>query len=527
MRKYLFIFILVWLGSIDSRAKVVLPSFFGDGMVLQHDTLCNLWGRADAQSVVSVVTSWDNKTYTTRAGADGHWRLAVATPHAGGPYAILFTDKTLPSTTSNKQYAGGSKGSNSRGKGASRKAQGKQPSSSSIAWTQLESSRLPEGAVRVSNVLIGEVWICAGQSNMEMPMKGFKGQPVEGATEELLSGTDSQLHLFTVARHASLTPIDTVKGSWSEATPAAVRQFSATAYFFGKTLRHSLGVPVGLIVTSWGGSACEAWMTGEWLQPFSRVKLPNGQADVDKRQQRCPTALYNGMLHPLIGYTMRGAIWYQGEDNVERWQYYADLMATMVKGWRQEWKEGDFPFYYCQIAPYDYSLIDWHYNSAFLREQQAMVERKVPNCRMAVLMDAGLEYGIHPRKKRLAGERLALLALSNTYKVAGLPEFACFKDVVFRGDTAVISFDRSKEWVYFNHGTTSRLFRIAGSDRVFHDAQVWTSSNKVYVRSDSVPHPVAVRYAFRDWAEGDLFHDGLPVSSFRTDTWDDVLDNNQ
>ena len=352
-------------------------------------------------------------------------------------------------------------------------------------------------------------------------MKGFKMQPVEGTTEELLRCKDKSLRLFTVKRKASLAPLDDVTGQWNEADAASVRDFSATAYYFGRALRMQLDVPVGLIVTAWGGSACEAWMKADWLKAFPKVTLPQSDADMKKLQQRCPTALYNGQMNPLVGYSMRGAIWYQGEDNVTRADYYAELMAAMVKGWRSEWKQGEFPFYYCQIAPYDYSLIKWEqYNSAYLREQQAKAETLIPNARMAVLMDAGLEYGIHPRKKREAGERMALLALANTYGVKGMPDFAVYKSVEFKGDTAVISFDRSKEWVYFENGTTSELFEVAGCDKVFHPAtKVWIERNRVYVKCDKVKQPAAIRYAFKDWAQGDLMHDGLPVSSFRTDSW--------
>ena len=279
-------------------------------------------------------------------------------------------------------------------------------------------------------------------------------------------------------------------------------------------------MPVGLIVTAWGGSACEAWIAPGQLKAFPSVTLPQSQGDVDKTKQRCPTALYNGMLRPLVGYTMRGVLWYQGEDNVNRHANYADLMKAMVEGWRTEWQEGAFPFYYCQIAPYDYSLINWPYNSALLREQQQKAERLIPNARMAVLLDAGLEYGIHPRKKREAGERLALLALADTYGVKGLPDFAVYSGVEFWGDTAVVAFERSKEWVYFNGGPRSDNFEVAGEDRVFHKADAWTERNRVYVRSKEVQRPVAVRYAFKNWVMGDLFHDGLPVSSFRTDGWE-------
>lgn len=455
----------------DASAKVKLPAFFSSGMVLQQQTTCRIWGTASTNSRVKVVTSWNGKHYQTVSNAQGQFEVKVATPAAGGPYSITLDD--------------GEK-------------------------TSLDS------------ILIGEVWLCSGQSNMEMPIKGFKAQPVEGAINEILNGADDNLRFFSVKRNPALTPLSDVTGKWTAANSASIREFSATAYFFGKQLRASLKVPVGLLLTAYGGSACEAWQTGEWLEAFPEVKLPTDQETVDKLKQRCPTALYNGMLHPLIGYGIRGAIWYQGEDNVNRYANYARLMKSMVEGWRQEWGLGDFPFYYCQIAPYDYSLIKWDMNSAFLREQQLKAESMISNCRMAVLMDAGLKYGIHPRKKQLAGQRLAMLALANTYGVKGLPDYAVYSSMEIHGDTCVLRFDRSKEWVYFNNGTTSNLFKVAGADRVFHPAQAWVSGNRVYVKSTEVGRPVAVRYAFTDWAEGDLFHDGLPVSSFRTDNWDDV-----
>ncbi len=486
MRRIVLFFIFCLLFS-PIGARVKLPAFFADNMVLQQQSECNLWGWTEPGKKVTVSTSWDKKAYMVTANKDGRFEVKVKTPEAGGPYDIMFDTSAKRETAIQKAS----------------------PMGGGL-----------EGAVTLHNVMIGEVWICSGQSNMEMQMKGFKQQPVEGTTEELLRCRDAQLRLFTVKRHASLTPVDSVTGHWDEANSASVRDFSATAYYFGRALRSTLGVPVGLIVTSWGGSACEAWMQAEWLKAFPKVNQHVTQQDVDKLKQRCPTALYNGQLKPLIGYTMKGAIWYQGEDNIPRYDYYAPLMARMVQGWRDDWKQGEFPFYYCQIAPYDYSLIGWK-DSQLLREQQLKAEGLIPNARMAVLMDAGLEYGIHPRKKRQAGERLALLALSNTYNVKGLPDFAAYKEMTIQNDTCVISFDRSKEWVYFEHGTTSQNFEVAGQDRVFHPAsKVWVSRNRVYVVSDQVKAPAAVRYAWRDWVEGDLMHDGLPVSSFRTDNWE-------
>lgn len=462
--------LLVICVTMSALAKVRLPQFFSDNMVLQQQTDCNIWGWTEAGKKVIVLTSWDKKSYATTANKDGRFQVKVKTPEAGGPYEITFKDGET---------------------------------------------------ISLKNILIGEVWICSGQSNMEMQMKGYKAQPVEGAAEELLSCNDNELRLFYGKRLASLEPQQDLAGSWLPANAASVREFSATAYFFGKALRKTLGVPVGLICTAFGGSACEAWMQADWLKAFPKVQQTITEEDVKKLQQRCPTALYNGQLKPLIGYGIRGAIWYQGEDNVPRYDFYAPLMARMIQGWRSEWKQGDFPFYYCQIAPFDYSVTDWAlYNSALLREQQQKVETMVDNCRMAVLMDTGIKDVIHPRKKRLAGERLAILALSNTYDIKGLPDFAKYKEVEFKNDTAVVAFDRSKEWVYFENGSTSENFEVAGSDKVFHPAtKVWVNRNRVYVICNDVKKPVAVRYAFKDWVVGDLMHDGLPVSSFRSDNW--------
>lgn len=469
MRK-LFLLTALFAAATTISAKVVLPKIFASGMVMQQQTDANLWGEAKADATVKIATSWNKKTVSVKAGNDGKWTAKIQTPAAGGPYSITFNDgeKTV-----------------------------------------------------IDNILVGELWICSGQSNMEMPMKGFKNQPVENAVEDILHSGDSKMRLFTVKRTSLFQPATDVVGEWKEASPEAVRNFSATAYYFGRELRRMLNVPVGLIVTSWGGSSCEAWMNRDWLKAFPQIELPASQETI-KSKNRTATVLYNGMLHPLVGISMRGVIWYQGEENVSRSGYYADLFSRMIKGWREEWKEGDFPFYYCQIAPYDYNIIGWgQYNSAFLREQQAKAEKMNKNVGMACLMDAGLEYGIHPRKKQLAGMRLALLALDKTYGIKGITsETARYKDMEFKGDTAVITFERAGMWVYGKDGLKSDLFEVAGEDRVFHPAKAWIERSKLYVKCDEVKKPVAVRYAFKDWADGDLFCDGLPVSSFRTDNWD-------
>lgn len=477
MKKAEIIVAAALLCALPSWAEVKMPAFFGDNMVIQQNTDAPLWGTANPHSVVIVTPSWDGKEYRTTADKEGKWKLSIPTPTAGGPYTITLSDGT---------------------------------------------------PLTLSNVMSGEVWLCSGQSNMEMPMKGFKNQPVEGANMATLHSRNPNLRLFTIARKSSTIPETDVTGRWEEATPASVREFSATAYFFGREIQEYLDIPVGLICVAWGGSACEAWMDSEMLQSFpdALARIPRPGEKI-KSKNRTPNVLFNGMLSPLIGMAMQGVIWYQGEDNWNRAHSYADMFSMMIGGWRRLWKRGDFPFYYCQIAPYDYSLITEKgkpvYNSAYLREAQAQVEQRVPNTGMAVLMDAGWPEGIHPPKKHLAGERLALLALAKTYGVEGIgAESPVYKSMEVKGDTVVISFDRAPEWIAGKQSYNSKQFKLAGEDRVFYPADAWIYRSKVMVKSDSVPNPVAVRYAFENASEGDLFSpDGLPVPSFRSDDWPD------
>lgn len=466
------ILLSVIIACSQAFAEVKLPAFFSDGMVMQQQTQANLWGTAAPRKQVTVTPGWDNKEYTTIADAQGNWKLSIPTPTAGGPYTITISD--------GKEFT-------------------------------------------LNNVLIGELWICSGQSNMEMPMKGFKNQPIANSNMDVLKSKNPNLRLFTVKRTSTLKPQTDVVGQWHEANPASVYEFSATAYYFGRLVQDIIDVPVGLIVAAWGGSAAEAWMTEEWLKAFPDAKIPRTEEDITSKN-RTPTVLYNGMLHPLIGISMRGVIWYQGEDNYNRAHSYADMFTTLVNGWRSEWKQGDFPFYYCQIAPYDYGIITEPgkeaINSAYLREAQMQAEYRLTNTGMAVLLDAGMEKGIHPAQKQIAGERLAFLALNKTYNIQGVEgDSPYYKSMEIEGDTAIITFERSPMWLNAKDGE-SELFTIAGDDKVFHPAKAWISRSKVHVKSDKVKHPVAVRYAFKNYVKGDLYGgNGLPVSSFRTDKW--------
>ncbi len=465
-------FMLSLFCSTTLMAEVKLPAFFSNGMVLQRQTNALLWGTSAPDKKLVITTSWNKKKYTVEVDSTGKWRVAVATPQAGGPYSITFND-------------------------------GKQ--------TVLE------------DILIGEVWLCSGQSNMEMPMKGYKNQPVEGSNMDVLKSTNPQIRLFTVGHNSSVEIQEDVKGFWQKASPVSVIDFSATAYYFGRLMQETLNVPIGLICSTWGGSCMEAWMDQDMLSAFPEVKIPKSSEDI-KEKNRTPTTLYKGMIAPLVGYSIKGVIWYQGESNYDRYSSYANLFSTMIQSWRAKWNQGSFPFYYCQIAPYDYAIITAAgkevINSAYLREAQSAVEKRVENTGMVVLLDAGLEKGIHPMKKQVAGERLALQALVKTYHIEGVTaDGPVYKEMSIQGDTAVLSFERTQMWVAAPEGEL-RNFKIAGADKKFVTAKAWIVRSKVYVKSDEVKKPVAVRYAFDNYVKGDLYGtEGLPVSSFRTDNW--------
>ena len=473
--KTIFPLLLLFALSIKSFAEVKLPALFSDGMVLQQKSGVAIWGWADAGSKVTVIPSWDGKKYTTTTDKGGKWQLKVLTPPAGGPYELTISD-------------------------------GK--------------------PVKLKNVLIGEVWVCAGQSNMEMPMKGYRGQPILNSNEAILKSKNPNIRLFTVPRSGKLEPMEDTEGDWKMATPESVADFSATGYYFGRLLNEMLDVPIGLITVSYGGSPAEAWMSQAALVPFPEIKTPK-EGDKIESPNRTPTLLFNGMLNPVIGYGIKGVIWYQGESNYDRPDQYQLLFPAMVKEWRDLWKIGEFPFYFTQIAPYNYAqLPPYHkggkYNSAFLRDAQRKSVDVIPNSAMAVILDAGEECCIHPANKEVVGTRLAYLALGKEYGIKGFGyESPVYDTMAVNGNEVVVSFDNVPNGLTsFNKELST--FEIAGPDKVFYPAKAVLRSKSVVLSSPQVKEPVAVRYAFKDYVEGELFStEGLPVSSFRTDDWDE------
>lgn len=472
MKLKLLIFLIIAI-SANTFAKVKPASIFTDHMVLQQQSNVAVWGWAKALSTIKISTSWNKKTYTASADAKGKFKIKVATPEAGGPFEMSFNDGEL---------------------------------------------------LVLKDILIGEVWFCGGQSNMEMPMKGFKSQPIIGSNEAILKSKNSNIRLYTVPRSSITTKQENSKPSdWKLAQPETVANFSATAYYFGSLLSELLNVPIGLINDSYGGSTIEAWMSPEDLQAFPEIKIPKA-ADTIKEVSRTPTTLYNGMLYPVIGYGIRGAIWYQGESNYERPAQYLELFPLMVSSWRKAWDNGEFPFYYAQIAPFDYASFQPTAtdkpNSAFIRDAQRKAQTKIPNSGMAVLMDIGEFKNIHPAHKKQGGERLAYLALAQTYGIKGFG-FASpnYDAITIDKDKAMIKFQNVANGLT-SFGKELSLFEIAGEDRKFYPAKATINGSSVTVTALEVKNPVAVRYAFKDFVVGDLFgNDGLPVSSFRTDNW--------
>jgi sialate O-acetylesterase len=282
-------------------------------------------------------------------------------------------------------------------------------------------------------------------------------------------------------------------------------------------IQQALDVPVGLIVSSWGGTRIEPWMSTEGLQDFDWVNVPkDGQNE--KINQNSPTVLFNAMINPMAGYAIRGGLWYQGESNRNEPDRYRQLMPGLVENWRKAWGIGEFPFYFVQIAPFDYGITGL--NSALLREAQLKASAVIPNSGMACLMDAGERNSIHPANKKAVGERLAFLALARTYGKNGVScSGPVFKDMIAEGSLVKLTFDHADNGLT-SYGKELENFKVAGENKRFYPAKAFITRTGITLYSPAVENPVAVRYAFDDFVVGELFNtEGVPASSFRTDNW--------
>ena len=463
MHPRLFIFLLMICSNMIVNAQTHVASFFSDGMILQQKKSINIWGIDLAGTKIHVVSSWGETSQATTS-TNGKWKLQLTTPTAGGPHAITIKGSSI---------------------------------------------------VTINDVLIGEVWVCSGQSNMQIPLSGgLDGNFIEGGLDAIVNSKNDRIRFFTVKQNTSLKPLDNVKGRWEKAAPSTSGSFSAVGYFFAQQLEKVLDVPIGIVVTAWGSSTAEAWSDDKTLNDLG-ITIPN---EIAEMPQKTPTVLYNAMMHPLIGYGIKGVLWYQGEANRRNANEYEKIVNTMVTSWREQWNIGDFSFYFAQIAPFNYGKN----NSAFLREAQLKSSQNLQNAEMVVTLDVGDCTQIHPSKKREVGKRLSYIALAKDYGISGYDfKSPTLTNYFIEKQEIILTFSNR---IQLNRNVgTSENFEIAGTDMIFYPANAVMKSpyhkdQKVRVFSEKVPNPKAVRYGFKNCVIPTLFgRNGLPVSSFRTD----------
>jgi len=501
MRRHSKFLIALFLVAVSVRADVKLHGLFTDNMVLQREMPVPIWGTAEAGETVTVTFGDQKKTAT--ADKDGNWMVKLDPLKAGGPFEMTVAGKNT---------------------------------------------------LTVKNVLVGEVWICSGQSNMEFSVKG-----VINNADEIANAKFPQIRLYTVPRKTPETPVRDVAAQWKECTPENIPGFSAVGYFFGRDIHKALNVPVGLIHTSWGGTAAELWTKRSVLENLPETKMtfenyqkaldnfPKTEAAFKKKEEEYketaakakadgktvpqapraphkpmqPSCLYNGMIAPLIPYAIRGATWYQGESNAGNAKAYASLFPAMIKNWRDDWGEGDFPFLFVQLANFMARAKEPGGSSwAELRDSQTKT-LSLPKTGMAVIIDIGEEKDIHPKNKQDVGKRLALAGLHAAYGK---------DDIVFSGPM----YESMKEedgkirltFKYVGGGLVAKGgekltgFAVAGEDKKWVWADAKIDGANVIVSSASVSKPVAVRYAWGDNPDCNLYNkEDLPAVPFRTDDW--------
>jgi sialate O-acetylesterase len=463
--------IILIISVFSANAQLKVASILGNNMVLQRNSEAKIWGKAEPKMSLKITVSWSKTAITAVTNEKGDWMAKVKTSEAGGPYTISIEAK--------------------------------------------------KEKIQLDNILLGEVWLCSGQSNMEMPILGFPYQPINGSAEALLQADNQNLRLFTVKKAPMPTPQDSCSGNWEVANAESVGKFSAVGYYYARLLQQKLKIPVGIICSSVGGTPIEAWMDSKTLANFPEPLKQTSQAE---KEQNRASYLYNGMINPIVNYTIKGAIWYQGESNRKNYQYYADLLKAMVGSWRTDFGVGDFPFYYVQIAPYAAGDIKDPL-SAFMRDEQLKAMSMILNSGMVCTLDLGNELWIHPAEKETVAKRLAVWSLSETYNFKGLSHKSpTFKSFEVKDGVVTISF-KDAELGITSFDKNVDCFELAGSDKIFYPAKMIKMNNefrKIQISSDKVKEPVAIRYAFSNFpvTEGYLYStSGLPVPSFRTDNW--------
>ena len=471
--KNIFIILLLFFW-VDSHAQIFLPALISDHMVLQQKKAVNLWGKGIPNKNISIYTSWDKKKYKVAVSSDSTWILSINTPKAGGPYFIEFTE-------------------------------GKHQ-------------------LKIEDILIGEVWLCSGQSNMEMPLKGFFGQPVQNSQDVILAAKSTQpIRLLTLPQIYSKSPLDTISAQWQLNVPENVADFSAVAYFFGQLLQKQLNVPIGLIDASWSASKIETWIDRKMIEEFvpeidfldvdtvpeKSINYPHGRGGL----------VYNGMINPILNMTIKGVVWYQGEANIENPTLYEKLFSLWINNWRKEFRDPEMPFYYTQLVPFEYKGLGPTILPEFQQMQLKLMDT-ISNIGMAFTTDLGEAEFIHPSKKKEIGERLGHWALSQTY---GVKAIICKGPVASKyeknGNRILISFDNATNGL-MPHYETIIGFELLDKDGhlcpVEGRIKQWTSS--VEIQDDRLIDASQIRYGFRNYIETNLKNTaGLPASPFCID----------
>jgi len=467
--KILFLLISLLFTIVDVSnvmAQIEFPAFISDNMVLQQQTEVPIWGWEKPGVNVKILCSWDKREYFTTTNSKGKWQTKIKTPVAGGPYKLTINNK------------------------------------------------------EIINILVGEVWLCSGQSNMQWAL-----DQTDNSSKEIDNANYPLIRFFYAARQLSDQPQEDCYGLWTECSPNTAKSFSAVAYYFGKKIHKELNIPIGLIHTSWGGSSAQAWTKKKILHSdpdyniyFEKQRKQELAAEpgILPINNNSPSRLYNAMIHPFIPFAIKGVIWYQGESNTGEALLYEKLFPAMIKNWRDDWQQGEFPFYFVQLAPYKY---DTPFIGGLLRDSQRK-SLSIRNTGMAVTLDIGNHDDIHPRNKLDVGERLALWALARDYGKNDLVYSGpLYKSYEIVNDEVHIKFTHIGGGLVSKSGELSH-FELSGDDRIFYEAEAEIINDMVVVKSKHVAKPIAARYAFHNTDEPNLFNvKGLPASSFRTDNW--------
>ena len=462
MKHILLTLVILSVFSMNMFGKITLPSVFSDNMVLQQNSKVAIWGWAGPGETVKIVASWNSKdTVKVKADNTSEWKTSIQTIGAGGPYTIKI---------------------------------------------------LGSGNAELKNVMLGEVWICSGQSNMEMSVnwKLINGE------EEALKANNPNIRIFHIQKIGAEYPQQTCEATWTMCTPETMRATSATGYFFARELQEKLHVPVGIIVSAWGGTPAEVWIEKSRVENNPELNKSKITEHYDWWPS-APGTLYNSMISPIVPYGIAGAIWYQGEANTGNYPIYSLLMKTLIENWRSDFKK-DFPFYLVQIAPYNYGDKG---TSQYVREQEEMVTKIVPNTGMVVISDLVDNIkDIHPKNKLDVGKRLANYALAETYKQnIGAYKSPAFQSMQVTKDKVRLTFSNVITGLK-STGKTPAQFLIAGEDKNFVSATAKMDGNNIVLSSKLVKTPVAVRFCFDNTSMPDVFStEGLPLAPFRTDKW--------